>query len=97
MNLYLISWAAGNDYDCFDSAVVIAPTAEVARNIKPQHNASLRCQGLDDQKCELVDWKAPNENDCWAMQREDVEVTFLGYGPVSSTNMRVVCASFNAG
>lgn len=101
MNVYLISWEHGNDYDKFDSAVVIAPTAEVARNIKPQHNASLReraRRGMegDADKCELVNWKAPQEGD-WAPQREDVEVTFLGYAPVSITRIGVVCASFNAG
>lgn len=102
MNVYLISWADGNNYDCFDSAVVIAPTAEVARNIKPQHNASLReraRRGLDGDadKCELVNWKAPGEDGEWATQREDVEVTFLGYAPYGSTRLAVVCASFNAG
>lgn len=35
MNLYHISQTVNQDYDTFDSAVVCAPNAETARNIRP--------------------------------------------------------------
>jgi len=97
MNIYLISWAKGNNYDMCDSAVVLAPDEETARNIMPQHNASLRCQGLDDEKYELVDWKeqerAPISE--WARYPHEVEVKFLGIA--HGLYPGVVCASFNPG
>lgn len=99
MNIYLISWDGGNQYDKCDSAVVFAPDEEAARNIMPQHNASLRGQGLDDTKYELVDWKeqerAPISE--WARFPHEVEVTFLGYARLHVQRPGVVCASFNPG
>ncbi len=35
MKLYLISQSANSGYDTFDSAVVVAPDEETARNISP--------------------------------------------------------------
>lgn len=96
MNIYLISWADGNDYDKFDSAVVIAPNEETARNMAPQHTCE-RLEAVRGGECEMVDWSRQRRKVCsaWAKFPSDVNVRYLG--AAHQLHTECVCASFNAG
>ena len=90
MNLYLISQTAHNDYDTFDSAVVIAPDAETARHIDPRDGKP------------ITDWEDVRWH--WCDNPEYVTVTYLGPATYFELQARhefhapnVPCASFNAG
>ena len=83
MKLYLISQKANIGYDTFDSAVVAAPSVDVARNIDP-------CTWNDNR---LVDWP---EKDAEDSSPDQVSVVLIGQAK-PGTKQGVVCASFNAG
>ena len=95
MKLYKISQDENNDYDTFDSAVVMAETEEQARNMDPRSG-------------EPMDWDSVSPCDNWCSSPDKVTVTFLAELPHMedykafnkdrySGNSLVVCASFNAG
>lgn len=82
--IYYISQSANNDYETYDSAVVIADN--------PVH-ASLIYPGCDGELVLITD------RDCyweWVDNPELVTVTRIGVADEGEI-MRVVCASFNAG
>ena len=82
MNLYLISQNHNNDYDTYDSAVVVAESAESAKRMHPS-------SGQLDVKQTMFsrnDWANP----------EYVEVVYLGKADIID-GRKVICASFNAG
>ncbi len=87
MNLYLISQKTNQDYDTFDSAVVAAPTAEVAAQMDP----------AEDTLSGYIDWDNPELRvDHWCDNLSDVKVRLIGKA-VEGTKQGVICASFNAG
>ena len=81
VNLYLISQGANQDYDTYDSAVVVAESEEAARHTFP------RKWGREGNWWEqdYGEWAHP----------EDVNVILLGTAEKDIPG--VVCASFNAG
>lgn len=81
MNIYKISQSINNNYDTYDSAVVIAASVEEARNTLPSPTAYFATLGH---------W------DTWAESPDQVEVELIGTALEGSVP-RVVCASFNAG
>jgi len=53
MNIYLIAQNTNNDYDTYDSAVVIAPDEEAARNMHP-HDAHMGDTWTDPENVVVV-------------------------------------------
>jgi hypothetical protein len=83
MNLYLIKQDVNNGYDTYDSAVVIASSAEEAKTIHPE---GYRWEGDK--------WSG----DDWGVWCEPDNVTVVLVGQASSGNIGdVIIASFNAG
>lgn len=93
MNIYLISQSENNDYDTYDSAVVVAESEEEARDTHPSDGgmsySMAEAYGSDSQK-----WSY--DFSTWASHPKNVEVQLIGK---ASPDMEkgVVCASFNAG
>lgn len=84
MNLYLIYQSVNNDWDTYDSAVVLAETEEEARMTHPQYPDGDGTGRSTDSWCAAA----------------DVQVTLLGLADdalVDTAKSRVICASFNAG
>jgi hypothetical protein len=81
MNLYLISQDVNEDYDTYDSAVVVAKNAHEARHMHPGGYK------LDTPTTDLNDGT-------WA-QPKDVRVKLIG--TTKDKIPGVICASFNAG
>jgi hypothetical protein len=81
--LYLISQNVNNDYDTYDSAVVVAPNPKSAKLIHP----------CSDYVLSELDWT----KDCtWCPSPNDVNVKCIG---VASRGQKVgvVLSSYNAG
>lgn len=89
MNLYKISQDVNDDWDTFDSAVVVAESAEDAKKIIPDHHGGYREN--PDYEISIYDWAKP----------EDVKAELIGIADknfLDSLNGRTtVVASFNAG
>jgi len=82
MNIYLISQGVNDDYDTYDSAVVIAATLDDAQLMHPE-GAQWR------------DGRWSRGGNTWAPP-EKVAAQMIGTaGPNDTPN--VICASFNAG
>lgn len=81
MKLFLISQDQNNDYDTYDSAVVVAPDEETARNMDPSNG-----QPMDRWECW---WNT------WCDDPNLVSVRYLGEA-ADGVTQGVVCASFNA-
>ena len=87
MNLYKIWQDVNNNYDSYDSAVVVAPSEEVARTIHPNGwDAFTGSHGND----------FASYNYDWAFTLEQVKVKYLGKAD-PLLNAGVVVASYNAG
>lgn len=86
-NLYKIEQSVNNDYDTYDSAVVVADNEDEARKMHPA--------GVEDGDLQLW-YQRDIKYDSWATRLEQVKVTLIGE---ASSNMPkgVVVASFNAG
>lgn len=84
MNIYLISQDVNNDYDTFDSAVVIAESKEEARMIHPTWTGTIK--PWDGIATEFSSW-------CDA---KDVKVKLIGQAS-NITKQTIICTSFNAG
>ena len=89
--LYKISQEVNNNYDTYDSAIVVADTPEEARHIHPhEHLNDLEDSEMWWEKRLIRSWAYP----------EDVKVVEIGLfvsNPSSDKEPRVICASFNAG
>lgn len=89
LNLYLISQSENNDYDTYDSAVVVAESEEQARRIYPG-NDPMWDEGMSSDDSWM--W-----SHCWATP-DNVRVLFLGPCQVPEAKVgTVICASFRAG
>lgn len=85
MYLYLISQTENDDYDTYDSAVVLAPDADVARHIHPR-------KGLI--KAEEFNYRFSP----WCYHPDKVTVQLLGTSiELPNPEPQVILASFNAG
>ena len=95
MNIYLISQNVNQDYDTYDSAVVVAADEDSARHIHPYGciwSSSLECWvGVDihGHTYSTVDtaWTTP----------DNVKVMLIGTENGNYDTGTVICASFNAG
>ena len=94
MNIYKISQTVNNDYDTYDSAVVVASSPEEAQWIHPSEyyryiNGVLHFVYTDE--------VAPHRyerSSCWC-HPSDVQVEYIGTTELPAST--VICASFNAG
>lgn len=84
--LYLIWQTVNNNYDTYDSAVVVAESEDEAKKIHPSN--------YDGREVELK--SSGNEYWSWCYL-EDVQVKKIGVADESQYNERVICASYNAG
>jgi ketol-acid reductoisomerase len=91
MNIYLISQTANNNYDTFDSVVVVAKTAQDARNINPESS-------WGSTNSIWMDWEKAGRPGIgtWAKRPDEVTVELVGKA-LETMKEGVVCASFNAG
>lgn len=85
MKIFRISQGTNSDYDTFDSAVVIAPDEETAKNMDPANGKPIDWPKLE--------WYDPS----WCKKVEDVEVEYIGEADSTFKIPCVICASFNAG
>lgn len=89
MNLYKISQDVNDNWDTFDSAVVVAESAEEAKKIIPDHHGGYREN--PDYEISIYDWAKP----------KDVKVEFIGLADKtyldSLDGRTTVVASYNAG
>jgi hypothetical protein len=83
MKLFLISQDQNDDYDTFDSAVVLAPDEETARNM-----------GMNGRP---IDWANQGQYSAWCSGPEHVRVRYLGEAAFNFVEPGVICFSFNAG
>ncbi len=102
MSLFLwkLSQNANNDYDTYDSAIVVAGNSTTAKRIHPS------CDIMTGQQMkyfneEKNDWCCAHNDevsgpDDWA-NLEDIAVTCVGKAADWLGEGAVVCASFNAG
>lgn len=90
MNLYLISQKENNDWDTYDSAVVVAESEDQARHVHP------RGRLFDpSEKDEYYRWDYAFG--CWASSPDKVDAKFVGVAAENLQAGYIVCASFNAG
>ena len=88
MNLYLIKQDTNNDYDTYDSAIVVATSEEEARTIHPAgHRWISETERWD------TDWRVPYS---WVYP-ENVKVQLIGIATTDAKAGDVILASFNAG
>jgi hypothetical protein len=83
MNIYHVNRLGKIDYDEYDSCVVIAPDAEIARRMIPPDG---RMYFDSDSQNSFWGWEVPGK----------LVVNLIGTALPGETQ-RVVCASFNAG
>lgn len=83
MNIYLISQTQNNNWDTYDSAVVAAPSEEIARNMSP----------FDGEIMPREEWREYNG---WCNSPDLVNVQFLGEAE-KYIEQGLICASFNGG
>lgn len=84
MNLYLISQTKYDDYDTYDSAVVVAESEEAAKLMHPS--------GGDDIRDRDGGKYAP-----WVNDPKLVTAKFIGFADSSIDKPTVICSSYNAG
>lgn len=84
MYLYLIKQDVNNNYDTYDSAIVIATSEEEAKTIHP-----------DGSRWDGISWAGFRPDGSWC-NPENITVRLIGF-PSSGEVGDVVVASFNAG
>lgn len=95
MNIYKLSQTINDDYETYDSCIVIAENEEEAIKIHPngRQNWDARGRKLENSyfvygNFDINDW----------VEIEDIKVELIGIADKSlNTDIEVVCASFNAG
>ncbi len=83
MNLYKISQDVNDNYDTYDSAVVVAETEDKARKIHPSEYE----QQWDGTTNLYSSWTAI----------ENVQVEYIGIAALGLQPGTIICSSFNAG
>ncbi|MGO2981580.1 MAG: hypothetical protein ACTID1_00240 [Pseudolactococcus laudensis] len=95
MNIYKLSQTINDDYETYDSCIVIAENEEEAIKIHPngRQNWDTRGRKLENsyfvyENFDIDDW----------VEIEDIKVELIGIADRSlNGDIEVVCASFNAG
>ena len=92
MKLYKISQSINNDYDTYDSAVVVASSPQQAKRIHPSDLYGT--PAIYEENDPHYVWK---EHDTWAHRPGQVTVEYLGTAAPTYKKPTIICASFNAG
>lgn len=97
MKLWLLSQDVNDEYDTYDSCVVVEQTAEEAKRLHP--NGILRAN--EEGKFEYPYCSAWVSSDYdygdWVKSVDDVNVEYIGEADRDLKAGDVICASFNAG
>ena len=93
MNLYKLSQTVNNDYDTYDSCVVVAKTEQDAKLMHPA-DGSIFPAGRWSNSGLIPYYRTHVFYFDWALP-ENVNVTLIG--TTNSTEAEVIIASFNAG
>ena len=95
MNIYKLSQTTNCGYNTFESCVVIAENKKEAVKVHPNGYQNWDTRG---QKSEYRYYRYKNfDINDWA-EIKDIKVEFIGIADKSlDTEIKVVCASFNAG
>ena len=105
MKLWLLEQTKNNDYDTYDSCVVVAETEGDAKSVHPNGDSRYR-KGYDDyNKTWRHAWFSKREDGSdysayrgtWVGTPLDVTATCIGEADSSLKEGTVICASFNAG
>lgn len=88
MNLYLLTQTVADDYDTFDSCVVVAETEEEAKTIHPGNTKVLLTEDC---------MREVGYEDSWAVRPSQVTAKVVGVAADGLERRQVICASFNAG
>ena len=87
MYIYKVSQDENNDYDTYDSFVVVAFNEDQARKTSPNDN--------DD--FSYYDFNVDYGRDCyWASSESNVKVELIGVADEKYTEPTIICSSFNA-
>ena len=96
LHIYRLSQTVNNDYDTYDSMVVVAENADVAKRITPE---STRMNGIitpiADSKLRSVEEPKEWAEGDWT-NPEFVKVEYIG-DALPNIGRSIICASFNAG
>lgn len=97
MFLYLLERPDEAGYDEYQSAVVVAPTEDLARNIHPSDDAEFTAvsEGGYSGTFWLREWSHGVTRDNSWIDPRDVKVTLLGVAHDKTS--RVICANFHHG
>lgn len=87
MNIYLLEQDLNNDYDTYDSCVVIAENETAARKIHPWDGIKCGANGK---------WTGGEQYWVRFDEIDQIKVTLIGTA-IEGKDSGVVCASFNAG
>ena len=92
MNLYLISQDTNSNHDTYDSAVVVSPNEDLARQVHPNGYC---VWSIDD-------WWHKEDNRSWGTDYtwttpKNVTVELIGQALDDAKEGTIICASFNAG
>jgi len=96
MNIYKLSQNDNNDYDTYDSMVVIAKDEEHARKMNPHSD------NLSTNEHPIFDFSEKNESLkhwpiwCWSKGPDTVQVKLIGK-TIGRSESRIVLVSYNAG
>lgn len=106
MKLWLLKQTDNNDYDTYDSCVVVAETEEDAKMIHPD-GESVYMDGFDEWENEentawfskdyVGAWRVTHNHSGWCESPSFVTATCIGEAESWVKAGTVVCASFNAG
>jgi len=91
LSLFLIYQNENNDYDTYDSAIVVAYTIDEARDINPKGKKKTIRETI---KTHDYAWGTPLNY--WA-EYEHIHAEYIGIADITLKHRAVVCASFNAG
>jgi hypothetical protein len=94
MNIYLLTQNENNDYDTYDSCVVVAKTAEKAKEIYPCRNYDTPDLYSNKDSEKYNKWK---DFYTWASNPDQVTATLVGKAAKDQKENTIICASFNAG
>ena len=86
MNIYLLEQDVNNDWDTYDSLVVVSSSEELAKRLVPYNEYHREELGED----------YSYRDECWANPK-DVKVTLIGKASIQHKEGEQICASYNAG
>lgn len=97
LHIYRLSQTVNNDYDTYDSMVVVAENADIARRIHPKSEFMAPGEIIPVVDSDLKTVEEPKEwaDGDWA-NPEFVRVEYIG-DALPNIGRSIICASFNAG